>query len=375
MDKVFTRDVQNLSHEELLDENRFLQKQLKDLLQHAHRNQRIMSRHQAFDLKLIGSSSFRELLENLFSTLAKTSDLDIVTLTLIDPQHNLRRILRDLNIDAMAFPDLLFVAHENELALAGNPLKKPRLGNYDPALHDAMFAHYPGKPKSVAIVPLIRRKKLIGSINLGSNHVPRFSANMATDFIEHMASIIAICLENVVNNEHLTYIGLTDPLTDVSNRRHTDLKLMEETGRARRQQYSIACMYLDIDHFKQINDTYGHQGGDEALREVAARIKAELRLSDTLGRFGGEEFVVLLINAELADAMHVAERIRASIAAKAFEFSSGQECKASISIGLSTVSPEQNLGKYEDVVNGMLKRADKALYQAKQQGRNQVCSL
>ena len=77
-------------------------------------------------------------------------------------------------------------------------------------------------------------------------------------------------------------------------------------------------MYIDIDHFKQINDTYGHQSGDEVLREVASRIKIELRLSDTLGRFGGEEFVALLPDTHEEDAFHVAERIRVGISDKPF---------------------------------------------------------
>jgi diguanylate cyclase (GGDEF)-like protein len=195
---------------------------------------------------------------------------------------------------------------------------------------------------------------------------------MATDFIEHMASIIAICLENVINNERLTYIGLTDPLTGVSNRRYVEQRMLEEIGRARRQQYSIACMYLDIDFFKQINDKHGHQGGDDVLRDVAARIKAELRLSDTLGRFGGEEFVVLLVNTNQQDAIQVAERIRSSVGNKPFLLSMGGYCKTSISIGLTTLPAAKNAGEIDTVARDMLAKADQALYEAKSQGRDRV---
>jgi diguanylate cyclase (GGDEF)-like protein len=167
------------------------------------------------------------------------------------------------------------------------------------------------------VIPLRRQQKLIGFLNLGSQHAERFQRSMATDFIERLGSVIAIALENVLNNEKLVYIGLTDPLTKISNRRYVEQRMLEEINRARRQQYSIACMFLDIDFFKRINDQFGHQGGDDVLCEVAARIKAELRLSDTLGRFGGEEFVALLINTRLEDALQVAERIRRSIAGAA----------------------------------------------------------
>jgi diguanylate cyclase (GGDEF)-like protein len=200
----------------------------------------------------------------------------------------------------------------------------------------------------------------------------RFSFDMGTDFVERLASIIAICLENVINSERLTQISLTDALTNVSNRRYVEQRMLEEIGRARRQHYGIACMYLDIDYFKNINDQHGHQGGDDVLREVAKRIKAELRLSDTIGRFGGEEFVVLLVNTSHTNALLVAERIRASIADKPFLLSLSGVCDVTISIGIATLSDDHNLGEIDSAAKALLLRADRALYQAKDQGRNCV---
>jgi diguanylate cyclase (GGDEF)-like protein len=223
-------------------------------------------------------------------------------------------------------------------------------------------------------MPLLRQNILLGSLNLGSYQATRFTANMATDFIERLALIIAICLENVINRERLTYIGLTDALTNVSNRRFVEQRLIEEVGRARRQKYSIACLYLDIDFFKAINDKHGHQGGDDVLKEVASRIKSELRLSDTLGRFGGEEFVVLLVNANEQDALHVAERIRLSIASQPFSLTMADSCSTSISIGLATLNVNQHKENINVCVEELLWRADKALYEAKRSGRNRVCT-
>ncbi|MEG1051259.1 MAG: diguanylate cyclase [Janthinobacterium sp.] len=158
-----------------------------------------------------------------------------------------------------------------------------------------------------------------------------------------MASIIAICLENVISNEMLKYIGLTDSLTGVYNRRYIDRRLLEEIARARRQNYCISCMYIDIDHFKSVNDTHGHQGGDEVLREVATRIRTELRRSDALGRFGGEEFVVLLIDADLDSATFVAERIRASIAGTMFDLPGSAQAWVSVSIGVASLGARNHL--------------------------------
>lgn len=347
--------------------------QLHDLLTEARNNQDIWSRHQALDLQLIGAHSFRELIRHIFITLAEICELDQVTLCLLNQHNNLKEMLADLKIDNTEFPFLIFAQSEIELRQLGKPLKKPILGVYDAQEHGKLFAPCFEQPCSVAIIPLIRQSKLLGSLNIGSNHPERFSSDMGTDFVERLASIIAICLENVINSERLTQIGLTDALTNVSNRRYVEQRMLEEIGRARRQHYSIACMYLDIDHFKSINDQHTHQGGDDVLKEVAKRIKAELRLSDTLGRFGGEEFVVLLVNTDQIDARLVAERIRKSIANKPFLMSLTGVCDVTISIGIATLSEDHNLGEIDDTAKALLLRADHALYDAKEQGRNRVC--
>ena len=366
--------AQNKSLDELRMENNMLRSRLDDILDQAHHNQNIMARHQSFDLQIIGASSFKELVTTLFNALTVTSDLDIASLALLDPRQDLKQMLANLRIDLNEFPHLLFVHQEHELYTKNLPISKPLLGQYQPHLHGELFEKCEVAPASIAIIPLIRQDKLIGYLNLGSFDINRFLITMATDFIERLGSIITICLENVVNYERMTYIGLTDPLTNVSNRRYVEQRTMEEISRARRQGYGIACLYLDIDFFKKINDQHGHQGGDNVLREVARRIKAELRLSDTLGRFGGEEFVVLLINANLKDATMVAERIRKNIAEKPFLLSETCSCTTTISIGLTTVSEIQNQGSEINVAREMVSRADRAMYEAKRSGRNQVRS-
>ena len=119
----------------------------------------------------------------------------------------------------------------------------------------------------------------------------------------------------------------------------------------------------------------GHQGGDEVLREVAARIKAELRLSDALGRFGGEEFVVLLIDAELDSASMVAERIRASIAGQRFALLNGSKLAVTVSIGVATLEDFDREHPIEGVAQELVANADAALYRAKQAGRDRVVSF
>ena len=362
-------------------ENQALRARMAFLLEQVERNHDIMCRHQAFDLEIVSASTFPELIGTIFRTLPVISDLDGVTLSLLDEDDDIVLVMEKLGVDFSAFPQLLFVHAVAELGFAApKPVAEgeaplpasPLLGQFDARVHGPRFPQIDAPLRSVALVPLLRNKRLIGSLNLASVDVTRFTPSLGTDFIKHMASIIAICLENVISNEMLKYIGLTDSLTGVYNRRYIDRRLLEEIARARRQNYCISCMYIDIDHFKLVNDTYGHQGGDEVLREVATRIRTELRRSDALGRFGGEEFVVLLIDADLDSATFVAERIRASIAGTMFDLPESAQAWVSVSIGVASLEAGAALLPIETVAQQLVAHADQALYQAKAGGRNMV---
>ena len=365
---------------DLAAENQALRARMAYLLEQAERNHSIMCRHQAFDLEIVGSATFPELVGSIFRTLPIISELEAVTLSLIDDGADIRNVMVKLGVVFEEFPDLIFVEELDELGFdlgrrnAYSPTPKPLMGMYDAQRHARAFPQPPAGLQSVALVPLLRNKRIIGSLNLGSIAPTRFTPSLGTDFIEHMASIIAICLENVISNEMLKYIGLTDSLTGVYNRRYIDRRLLEEIARARRQDYPISFMYLDIDHFKRVNDTVGHQGGDEVLREVAQRIKAELRLSDALARFGGEEFVVLLIDADLDSAAFVAERIRASVAGALISVPQQTQVSVTVSIGVACLAGGDHGGEDEAIARALVAHADEALYEAKATGRNRVIS-
>ncbi|MEW6373658.1 MAG: DUF484 family protein [Pseudomonadota bacterium] len=359
---------------DLIAENEALRARMAYLIDQAQRNHDIMCRHQAFDLEIVGASTFQELVGTIFRLLPAISELDAVTLSLVDADADIYTVMHKLGVDFEPLPDLLFCEYAVELGFetvdGGKP--RPRLGVFDAAAHGPRFPHTQGGLRSVALVPLLRNKRLIGSLNLASRDPERFTPVMATDFIEHMASIIAICLENVISNEMLKYIGLTDALTGVYNRRYIDRRLLEEIARARRQGYRISVMFIDVDYFKLVNDRFGHQAGDEVLREVATRIKNELRLSDALARFGGEEFVVLLVDADLPAAAVVADRIRAGVARNPVDLADTQCLDISVSIGVATLDDAAREQPIENVAQQLVAQADTALYQAKEAGRNRV---
>ncbi len=168
-------------------------------------------------------------------------------------------------------------------------------------------------------------------------------------------------------NSKLRSLNFTDGLTGVRNRKYFDQKIRKEWERAQRGGYFLTVMLIDLDHFKKINDTYGHQAGDLCLKSVASTVQSTLkRPCDVVARYGGEEFVVILPLTDEAGAMHIAEGIRQEIAALQVSYE-GWSIPLTASLGLCTIAPK---GPYKpaDVVAA----ADAALYRAKHNGRNQV---
>lgn len=158
-----------------------------------------------------------------------------------------------------------------------------------------------------------------------------------------------------------------DELTQVYNRRAGMLRLHEEFAAARRRDENLTVAMIDIDNFKKLNDTYGHQGGDEVLSHVANEIKSNLRENDVVFRYGGEEFLAILPNAKESEASLPLERLRGIIGSQVVNYNN-QDIKTSISIGIASI-----LDKETDITK-TIARADKALYRAKATGRNKLVS-
>lgn len=166
--------------------------------------------------------------------------------------------------------------------------------------------------------------------------------------------------------QKLEHTAMTDELTSLPNRRFIDWQFEIEHARAQRYNRLYTVLIVDIDHFKRVNDTYGHDVGDEVLIELASRMTAAIRTEDKLGRWGGEEFVVLLPDTGETDAWTVAEKLRQQVASKRFSTTAG-DLELTISVGIAEFANEQEPAP-------LVKRADQALYQAKYQGRNRCVS-
>lgn len=166
-------------------------------------------------------------------------------------------------------------------------------------------------------------------------------------------------------HETIFNMTITDGLTDVGNKKRLDQMVRKEIPRAIRHSRELSLLMIDIDHFKDVNDTYGHLAGDSVLRDLANILQKRLRPDDELGRYGGEEFAAVLPETALAGAVRIAEDLRRLVESHPFMVE-GEQIKVTVSIGVAELQPGMDS-------NAFFRSADEMLYKAKNSGRNRVC--
>lgn len=210
-------------------------------------------------------------------------------------------------------------------------------------------------------LPLLFEQNLLGILWVWGEGVTRADLPVMSIF----AKQIGISLERARLFKEVQELALTDPLTGLSNRRSLFELGRIEFARAHRMKRPFCCMMLDLDHFKQINDNYGHQAGDMVLKEFANLCRRSVREVDLIGRYGGEEIIIFLPETDMKTALMVAERLRQSVAGTTIKTGS-QEIPLTVSIGVA--QKDENTLELET----LLARADQAMYIAKHKGRNRV---
>lgn len=221
------------------------------------------------------------------------------------------------------------------------------------------------KDPFMVCIPLMIENEIIGVMNLNDNDRGYFSVG-DLDFVLNVMEFISLSISNALLYQKTELLSVTDGLTLLHNHQHMQKILQSEFARCKRYQSTLSVVMMDVDHFKNINDTYGHQVGDEVLVEMAQVISRFCRANDAAARYGGEEFILILPETALEGARQIAERIRGEIENKTFG-SNGNSFKVTLSCGVVEQDPERINSPAK-----LVQVADRALYRAKEGGRNQT---
>ena len=224
--------------------------------------------------------------------------------------------------------------------------------------------------QSMLVLPLIAQDEVLGTLVVGHREPSRYT-NDRREMLEVISHQVAVSLLNANLYARMEHMATRDALTGLPNRRTFLNRIEEAEARHRRSGGSFGVLLTDIDHFKSVNDTYGHSVGDEVLRQVSATFRECLRETDLPARWGGEEFIVLLEETDLEGCMVLADRLRQAVSELTFQSEQGPfQCTISMGVGMWP-------GDHEDLEE-LIDLADQALYHSKEHGRDRVtayCSL
>jgi diguanylate cyclase (GGDEF)-like protein len=306
-----------------------------------------------------------------FAALAEVCAFDFAALTAYDATQHSHRVVASFGdaalmaiVEGLRFPDnagLVAMAVKNHICLPKNGELRDA---YTPIFDtDVRMRGYP----SLLVVPLIYGSAALGSLVIAGRR-PRLFSKSKIEMLGVLANQIGVSLENARMYQAMEAMATTDALTGLKNRRVFQERLSELLRRADRHGGPVTVLLCDIDHFKRINDTYGHLVGDQVLRRVAQVVQAQVRTIDVAARYGGEEFVVILDSTDQAGGRLLAERIRQEVQRLVLQSEKGA-FSCTLSLGVATFPDDAPGAASEPRL--IIECADQALYAAKRNGRNQ----
>jgi diguanylate cyclase (GGDEF)-like protein len=320
--------------------------------------------------RITANLDFDATLETLFDAINALMDAPTLLIALVDEERNSldyrlvmvrgkRQKPFSYSLDQDTF-GCWCVNHRSDILVGDIEAEHHKyVASYDELLFDGTAE------KSLVFVPLIVGNKVVGVLSVQS-HLTNAYDKRKVETIRAIGSYLVIAIENARLFRQIQQLATIDSLTGLLNRRRLTEVLDETYVKTKRYGRTAGIIMVDVDHFKQVNDTYGHDIGDAVLRTLARVFSEKLRVCDAIGRFGGEEFVILLPETSLEGAGMLAERLRVAIAAQEIPIPGDGHFTVTASFGVSVIRP--NDPNHEAV----LKRVDQALYQAKQTGRNRV---
>lgn len=326
---------------------------LESLIANAKRNEQVLKQFQQMELKLLACRHWQGLFDTLFVELPEQFRLDRFELAIYDPnqrvQASIARQLGGLERYRACFHFLPCLSASQQQA-------------HHLSAHELMLTSW----QSGLHLPLRKQRQHFGYVRMLSACPERFTENRAIDFIEHFTVVLAACIELVLQTEEIERLAYEDPLTQARNRRGIGQAYYAQLARTNRQNSCLGMALVDLDHFKQVNDEHGHATGDRTLVHFCQLLKQCLRPFDYIGRMGGEEFLLILPECEPEQLKQVVNRVRLRTAEHAFINDQNQHFQVTLSGGFG------HLQGSSPSLEAVTARLDKALYEAKHQGRNRM---
>ncbi len=335
------------------------------------------------ETKILSILDFKGLFEVLLEEIRSKFGVPEVWFTIIDDTEILD-LVRPLAESKKLKDSMNLIDRETFSKLVGD-LSKPVLTNEN---LKPFYRLLPGKREfsfgSLAVTPIILNSKIIGSLNQADNDSDRFSPGRDTSLLEQLGVKVSLCLSNVFAHEKLKFLAYHDPLTGLLNRRVMEAVLDREFARAKRYTIPLSVAFIDLDYFKEINDKYGHDFGDEFLKHTANGLTHISRNIDIIARFAGDEFVVILPETDKAHAAGLMERVESYFNENPLvieEEGENLELFVRLSCGVASMDDLEDDFKKDESDNDkngeskinsalLLKKADEALYEVKKTRRS-----
>ncbi len=348
----------------------------RDILQmFAKQVMRILQRERVYP-RIYRSYASLRILNEESSKLLSTLNAEVIVKNLVDgskrivPAEVVFFMTHGNELEAVYHTGCLLQPLDNKRAVVKGTLLEMILNNKEPVyisdVRDYRSPLMPFKTEkagSLFVLPMLFEKEILGILVFIFEKTNALTTHQ-TELLKVLGNQASMSIANAKFYEEIERLAVTDGLTGLYNHRHFQEKLSQEFNRVERFSDPLSVLIIDIDHFKKINDTYGHPVGDVVLRRVAEIIRKTIRNIDIAARYGGEEFAAILIGTDSKGALKMAERLRSTVADEKF-YSEKNDFRVTISIGISTYL--RDIRKKEEIIE----RADKALYAAKRNGRNQ----
>lgn len=315
--------------------------------------------------KILSILNFKALFEELLSEIREKFNVPYVWLSIIE-KSELSNLIQSLESSNILKKHLNLINRSAFAQLVGNTMK-PILVNSNLKPYFKLFPrHTKYVINSLAITPISFDGEIIGSMNQADISKSRFHSGLDPSLLEHLAVKMSLCLSNVAAHERLRFLANRDPLTGLLNRRVMEAVLTREFVRANRYENSLAVVFIDIDDFKGVNDTYGHDGGDDLLNHVAEQLMKISRETDVVARFAGDEFVVILPQTSAENAERLMSRLMVYFSKNPLK-TDEIIIPASISFGVASTEDKSIRTPLQ-----LIKNADQNLYRTKRQKKKAI---